>query len=72
MIKHPTSGQLESVDYIFNTNNPHISNVLDILESELQEHLNLVIAPHTEALQMARHAGAVSSLKDLLELFRKK
>jgi len=72
MIKRPTSEQMESVEHIFHGNNYHTNNILALLEAEMQEHTNLVIAPHTEALTMARHAGAVSLMRDLLNLLRKK
>jgi len=72
MIKGPTSEQLESVAHVFHGNNYHTNNILAILEAEMREHTNLVIAPHTDALTMARHAGAVSLMRDLLDLLRKK
>jgi hypothetical protein len=72
MIKQPTSDQLESVAYLFHSNSYHTSNILTMLDAEMQEHTNLVIAPHSDALTMARHAGAVSLIRDLLALFTKK
>jgi hypothetical protein len=70
MNKHPTSEQFESLDALFNTRNAHVANFVKMLEAELEQTMDMVIAPNADRNVMIHLSGQASCLKSILKLVK--